>query len=564
MFLRRSGKAALILMAFVSFFIFYRIILFSNRIQNEFLKVSQAILSVEPPTVGPWIYRETWIFLGAYATICVLILLFSFVAKRLFRAGTMSVNVILFFATVLLSVEAQEWKGSHWRIKPALYVLFCLSILYTILFRSGRMRPLLERFLKSIEERYSLYLGVIVLSSVLQRVFALYLDPNLLVEGDDPEYYYSAAIQLYEHGIHPHSGFSSGMIYFLAGSFRLFGIGQGSAKVVLILIGSVGLICLAFFAKDFFRSKAISIFTVAFYLISSHYVSFSNQFWNENLFHPLFSIFLFSAYRFVRSVSAGSFSASISYSFVSGLLFFYLVQLRSWFLLVGVLFLSLLCFFEFSGLKKRSAILVSGIAVLIVTLLGSGFAFQGFQNKEGHFLLPTSNGKANFIIGNHPYSQGTYTRHWVTYTIETGSDLNSEELFKKVILENLKDPAFLFSNLTKKTLLWFFSAGGPRPFTDYYQHPLSFAQYFFRISCFLLMCFGIFRSFSDRLGKILPAVYVSIFFIHLIYFADYRFTLTAMPLQALFIGCGLLALTRKAFGENDSNHVESDSSSETS
>ncbi|TGK30882.1 dolichyl-phosphate-mannose-protein mannosyltransferase [Leptospira gomenensis] len=559
--MRRNEKYVLVLMAVVSFFLFYRIVLFSNRTQGELLKISQSILSVEPPLVGPWVYLETWIFLGAYTAFFVLIFLFCVIAKRFFGIDSISKSAALFFVTALLAVEVQEWKGSNWRIKPTLYVLFCLSILYTILFRFGKIKEYKELLIKSIEEKYSLYLGFILLFSTLQRVVALYLDPNLLMEGDDPAYYYSAALQLYEHGVHPHSGFSSGMIYFLAASFRLFGSGQVVAKLLLILVGGVGLGCFALFAADFFRSKTISVFAAGFYLISSHYVSFSNQFWNENLFHPILSVFLFCSFRFVRSLSTGYFLSFVFYSIAVGSTFFFLIQLRSWFLLTGACFLLLLWFFESYELKKRPVLFVSGVAILTIVLIGCGFAFREYQSKEGNFLLPTSNGKSNFIIGNHPYSQGTYTRHWVTYSKEVALDLNSDELLEKVIFENLNQPLVLVSNLGKKTLLWFFSAGGPRPFTNYYQHPLSFAQYFFRISCFLLMGWGFFYSYKYRLGKILPAVYVSIFAVHLIYFADYRFTLTAMPLQAVFIAHGLLALTKTAFEGNVRNKTfESDSS----
>lgn len=90
-------------------------------------------------------------------------------------------------------------------------------------------------------------------------------------------------------------------------------------------------------------------------------------------------------------------------------------------------------------------------------------------------------------------------------------------------------------------MLWFVGAGGPRPLGNYYQHPLLISQYFYRISISLLLLVGLIRLIKHK-KFILPSAYLSILFVHLVFFVDYRFTLTAMPIQAVLVPFGIIVM----------------------
>ncbi|HMV80283.1 MAG TPA: dolichyl-phosphate-mannose-protein mannosyltransferase [Leptospiraceae bacterium] len=384
--------------------------------------------------------------------------------------------------------------------------------------------------------------------STLQRLIALYLDNNDLFAGDDPNTFYYQAVSFYESGvIKPNSGFSPGMSFYLLGMFKFFGIGQFFPKLIMIFLGSLGLLSLALFINSFFKSKAVSIVALLFYITSSHYVSFSNQFWNENLFHPAFSVFLYLTWKIFeekkKSINQSinqSINLSIYLSIVP-VIMLSLTLLRSWFPLPGLIWILFLFYTAYSNklhFLKKTAIVSAGIIFLGLGLLYS----DHYSSQKG---VATSNSPINLLIGNNPYSQGTYTRHWVTFVRDYKINLEDKNYISQVININIDNPFIIVRNLKNKAFLWFLGAGGPRPISPYYQHPLLILQYFYRFTVFLLFLFGASFLFSHRKGKILVLLYFSVFMIHMIYFADYRFTLTAMPLQAIFVSFGVMRIMKR-------------------
>jgi hypothetical protein len=232
-----------------------------------------------------------------------------------------------------------------------------------------------------------------------------------------------------------------------------------------------------------------------------------------------------------------------------------LTLLRSWFPVIAFIWLIYLfykIFYYQTNISKKILQFLTVIFLYVFFLFSYNYHFS--KNNKG---VVTSNSAINLLIGNNPYSQGTYTRHWVTFTRDYNIDVTKNDFMKKVIEINLENPMLIASNTSKKLLLWFFSAGGPRPISPYYQHPLLIPQYFYRITVFLFLLFGIRTLYKYKKGSIIIFLYFIIFSIHMVYFADYRFTLTAMPFQAIIVSFGFLKLLKLSFRNSDAHRQQS-------
>ena len=220
----------------------------------------------------------------------------------------------------------------------------------------------------------------------------------------------------------------------------------------------------------------------------------------------------------------------------------FLTLFRSWFPVLGltwILFLLYQAYLNRSSWFKKIVIIFTSL----IFLSSLYFYSNHYNSQKG---LATSNSSINLLIGNNPYSQGTYTRHWVTFVRDYRINLEDKNYIAQVIKINIDSPLIILNNIKNKAFPWFLGAGGPRPISSYYQHPLLAMQYFYRFTVFLLFLFGISFLFRFRKGKILILLYSIVFLIHMIYFADYRFTLTVMPLQAIIVSFGIMKILKNA------------------
>jgi hypothetical protein len=504
---------------------------FFSKIQSKQLSLAFESLKTEPPGIINFIYTEAYYFILLYSILFIINLAIFWFGKSL-QIVNYSIRTVLIFLTVnciiLLSHSKEETLTNP-------KVIFYIALLFLILLFliSSRFKLTSTKLIKiNINKNYNVILYSLIFFSTIQRIIALIIDPNLLPEGDDPRTFYNQALSFLETNSYtPNSGFSPGMSLYLWTIFKFFGEGQFVPKATLILIGLLGITSLCKFTKSYFHSKLLPLTILLFYITSSHYVSFGNQFWNENLFNPIFSIYLFITWKLYITKDKTFFIFGI---IVIPALILFLTLLRSWFPLLSSLHIIFLTYF----IKPNHNIFFKKFSLLFLLIISYTFlnlySIQ-YLNKLG---LPTSNSSINLLIGNNPYSQGTYTRHWVTFINDYKIDIDDPKYINKLLDININNPIVPLNNLLKKFTLWTIGAGGPRPISNYYQHPLSIPQYIYRISIFLIMIFGIQNYLRFNKIKILFLLYLFIMIIHLIYFADYRFTLTAMPLQAIFVSIG--------------------------
>jgi hypothetical protein len=509
---------------------------FFTKIQSKELNLAFESLKTEPPGIINFIYTEAYYFILLYSIIFIINYANFLVGKSL-KILNFSVKTILIFLTVnciiFLSHSKEETLTNS---KVIFYIAFLFLILFFLIF--SRHNPFSAKSLKiKINEYYNVIFYALIFFSTMQRVIALIIDPNLLPEGDDPRTFYIQALSFLEtNSYSPSSGFSPGMSLYLWTIFKFCGQGQLVPKVILIFIGLIGIISLGKFAKSYFHSKLLPLIILIFYISSSHYVSFGNQFWNENLFNPIFSFYLFITWKLYITKEKKLFI--LLGILVIPVLILFLTLLRSWFPLLFLLHILFLIYF----IKPNNNILLKRLTLVFMLIIS--FAYLNlysiqYSNRLG---LPTSNSSINLLIGNNPYSQGTYTRHWVTFIKDYKIDIDDPNYIWRVLDINVKNPIVPLNNLIKKFTLWTIGAGGPRPISNYYQHPLSIPQYIYRISIFFIMIFGIQSLLKFNKIKILFFLYFFIMIIHLMYFADYRFTLTAMPLQSIFVSIGTVKI----------------------
>ncbi|TGL12504.1 hypothetical protein [Leptospira meyeri] len=508
-------------------FCFQKLIAFTNANQARILFENLSFLSTDPPLVGPWLYRDIYYQLSCFFFFMSFGFLYLFILPNAFslhNTRLKNLMLIIWMVTILLTIKLKP--DTYSPFKKNLVISFATVIYFVVIFR----HQLILDFYRWVISHVNLTIFTIVIISTCQRLIALYFDPFFLAEGDDPKTYFSAAKALLEGKDFLQGSFSKGMTVFLYYCFRMFGEGQIVPKILMIFVGAVGLYCLLSFILDYTKNNAIVILVGLFYLFSSHYVSFSNQFWNENLFHPFFSIYLFLFYRLKSETNSYS---KVALGFCVLLVVFVLTELRSWFPAVFVL--SVLMYFIINR-KRISNTVVPFVIFLLFFVIN--VAFKGKVDKPSP-LFASNNMEFNFLVGNNPYAQGTYSRHWFTYSEEINLSQNKYEIFRNVLIMNLKNPDILIHNLWKKTLLWFWGAGGPRPISIYYQNPLSLSQTLYRCLMTIFLFTGIYRSIVAK-DFFICSMYLLIFSVHLIFFADYRFTLTAMPLQAILVSYGLL------------------------
>lgn len=503
-----------------------------NSKQSEIIRSGLIAISTDPPQVTDWIYRDTFLFLFAYAICAILVVLILALSKKYFILignDTWQTTIFYFLLTASIVIYKIPYGYYSENKKYGFAILFLLLSLSTAFFWNyivttiPKIKPVFIRY-------YDFIIYFLVGFSTVQRLIAFYLDPNLLYRDDDPFIYYDQALKIFENNTTPPSDISQGMIYFLAFCFKIFGVGQIVPKLILIVIGAIGMFCAIKLAYEVSKSQLISLIVGIFYLTSSHYVSFSNFFWNENLFHPLFSIILYINHR---ALSKKESFAIVVQVIVCITFSFYLSLLRSWFPFVFSLFI--LSYISKSNNRTQNLHIFSILLLFVFSYIVSKMILLGWSGS----VFVTSNSHINLIIGNNPYSQGTYTRHWKTFADANGVDANGNEIFSHLYEYYLNNPIAFIYNFVKKFFLWFVGTGGPRMFTDYYQHPLSIAQYFYRITVSIFVITGLLRVYTLKIYNIL-IVYLAIFGIHMIYFVDYRFTLTSMQLQAILFSFGLV------------------------
>jgi len=508
-----------------------------ENIQTNLHQLVFTSFLTDPPGIIDFIYKESYYFVLLYFILLLInYAVYLFERKlNIFSSSLTSVAFLLIVNSILILSRNKNVVLAAYKAK--IYITILLLLLIALFLHSTIKRKLSINFESLYKNNYKLIFFGLIFISTIQRSIALYVDPNLLIEGDDPGNFYTQAQSfLNTNSYAPNPVFSPGMSLYLYSIFKFCGEGHLVPKILLIVIGSIGLYSIATFAKLYFHSKEIPIAILIFYISSSHYVSFSNQFWNENLFNPILGIYFLLTWKIC--VSKNKKSIFLLTVFILPFLQLFLSLLRSWFFLLAAIHILILIFKikrNYGSSFKRSFLFLSMIIFSFYLFLYS----VNFSTKNG---LPTSNSSINFLIGNNPYSQGTYTRHWVRFVSDFNINLNDPNYTREIIKLNLQNPMIPLKNIFKKITLWTIGAGGPRPISNYYQHPLSIPQYFYRITCFLFMAYGMIKFSKYSKLNLLSLLYLVIVMVHIVYFADYRFILTAMPIQSIFVSIGLLKL----------------------
>lgn len=526
---KQNPKTFIIYFTYILFITLIIIVIDFIQIQSsKIIRESYQALIHEPPLLTRWIYRDNFYILIGYFFILFLVWIYLFIIPPFFWLfRNFSDQLLLCILSVFLILNLKINK-SLYLVQKKFTIIFIAMILF-FLFLKYKIQ--FKKAIKTILLHKNLEVYLIPFISLIQLGIAVYLDPLNLPEGDDPFYYYQTALDILKNKDFNSFPLSPGMTYFIAFSFSIFGNSIYYPKILLGIINALGLFFLLKFISKFFKSRLVTLVAGLFYLSNSHFVSFSIMFWNENLFHPLLSIFLylFQLYSFTKKNLLLKFFLFFTLILISILMVF----TRSWFPWFFIIF----CLAWIVNLKFKKISILPTLLLLIIFPIFYLLSINYFNKTNSIFL--TSNFNNNFVIGNHPYSQGTYSRHWVNYSQEVGLNINSKEIFYKVIDDNIKNPYITIKNLTKKSILWFFGTGGPRPHSLYYQNPLSIPQAFYRITASLLLFFGVYFIIKKD-GWVIPIAYFSIFIVHLIFFADYRFTLTAMPFQSVLVAFGLI------------------------
>ncbi|WP_205287215.1 hypothetical protein [Leptospira abararensis] len=525
------------LVLFVIAFSFLKLIGYVNSNQSRILLENMSFSATDPPTVGPWLYRDIYYQLGCFLVFVLVGVVYLFVLPQDLRLHQDRFrNLILYIVMIVVLLTIKLKADSYLPLKKYFVIAFVITLYFLFITRPNVFQNLYDRFTK----RMDLAILGLVFVSTIQRFTALYFDPFSLIKGDDPETYFSAAKALFSGQDLLNGSFSRGMTWFLFHCFQLFGEGQLVPKIMMILIGAVGLYCLLRFTLDYTGSKAVTILVALFYLFSSHYISFSNQFWNENLFHPIFSIYLFLLFK---SKSGKNVYKKLIHGITVLFLALVLSEFRSWFPLVFIV--SIVVYYA------NSIFRISNVVYPVCLLFFYFVASTGGKERIDSSvpLIASSSMEFNFLVGNNPYTQGTYSRHWLTYSEEVQLSKNKDEIFQHILQINLKNPQIIIQNLWKKTVLWLWGAGGPRPLAVYYQNPLSLSQTLYRCLLTVFLFLGIYQLVIKK-EFLICFLYLIIFWIHLVFFADYRFTLTAMPLQAILVSYGLFSIVKANWFRN--------------
>lgn len=527
------------LVLFVIAFSFMKLIAYVNSNQSRILSENMSFLVAEPPIAGPWLYRDIYYQLGCFCIFVLVGIVYLFVLPQNLRLHQDRFrNLVLYLLMIVVLLTIKLKSDSYFPLKKYTVIVSVIMV-YFLLIRNPRF---FQNLYDRLTKRMDLAILGMVFFSTIQRFTALYFDPFSLIKGDDPETYFSAAKALFGGQDLLNGSFSRGMTLFLFHCFQLFGEGQLVPKILMICIGAVGLYCLLRFTLEYTKSKAITVLVAMFYFFSSHYVSFSNQFWNENLFHPALSVYLFLLFK---SKTMKNVYTKLILGLTVLFLALVLSELRSWFPLVFIV--SVVIYYSNSIFRITNVIYP--VCILFFYFVAS--AGGGKERIDSSIpLLASSSMEFNFLVGNNPYAQGTYSRHWLTYSEEVQLSKNKEEIFQHILQVNLQNPSILIENLWKKTVLWFWGAGGPRPSTVYYQNPLSLSQTLYRCLVAVFLFFGIYQLIIKK-EFLICLMYLVIFWVHLVFFADYRFTLTAMPLQAILVAYGLFSIWKANWFRNN-------------
>lgn len=502
-------------------------------------QIKEMNLVSPPPKISFWIYEEIVYFLPLMVFILISGTLLSYLSQKLIPLKLASDHFLLtFILTLLLILPSQEAYFSPRRSFEYSLALVSFFLAYIYLrdhFISG--------FKNKLRFSYNQLIFFGVLLSTLQRLQSLWIDSYELFVFDDPFTYYNTSKSFLTGPIQIPEAYNPGMFFYLYSVLQIFGEGHLFPKLIMVFWSSLGLYYLSLFIKNFFHSEDLSLIAILIYLTSSHYVEFSNQYFNENIFHPTLSIFLYQTHF----LSSGKSSRKSLGHILSLLLMIGLTLMRSWFPPFGIFWYFYLLL---SNKKPKNhffkLLLIYSLILLFYIISMYSYNFY-FHNKIRFLVIDAF--KLNFIIGNNPYSHGTFTWHWLHFQNENHFYTDSDGY--KILIRYLRDhPIFWIKLLFQKSIVWFLGAGNPRPQNNFYMQPIHFAQYFYRFLSFLLLILGSIRLLRSKKFIVFPILYLIVLGIHLLIFVEHRGVLSIMPLSTILISMGILEL--KQFAKNSS------------
>ena len=538
-----TGRVVAIVIAFVTHAIFLKQV--QKWLNPSYLEMMQA--SVSPPPPMPWVYHPVlWLPL-CFALSIFFVVLCAIMLQRLklSKSDAWFISFAAFSIALLSQIPASHYlPAKRW-------VMIGAVVVVTFSFLQYRQHIL--RWLQKVNPDHAVW-GLIAIS-VTQRLIALYAQPLEFVEGDDPLTYHDNALYILNGGW-PNGFFSPGLPFFLAAIYSIFGVHPKVAVLVIIALSALSLFFLYRTVANYYNHFWAGLLSVAVFLLNSQYVAMSNHFWSDNVYMLLLPIALFLFYRMIELIeyiehTDGRLSFVRLIFVVAGLgvLLAAMTLFRSWTPALVVGFGMALFFERHKQQRLRPFIALMVAASIMIVLVQSYTAFRAHAlGQEGYV---SSNAGFIFVVGNNPYSQGSFTPHFRTYENEVRAIDPSADLAKLVFHYNLDHPLHFATMLGKKLLLWFWGAPHPKYTGPYYLMPLTLVAYYLRIGWCLLSFAGFWSMTKKR--QFLPLfLYLILTSIFGFFFVDHRFVLIGFVLQSIAIGSLLGPMLQRWIGETGS------------
>lgn len=486
----------------------------------------QALTPLPPPM--PWVYHPVlWLpFCLAVSMILVSVLFFLLRRAGLQRNETFILSFLGFCLSLLLAVPHSHYVPA----KRAVIGIALIIVAYWLIARPAEIKNVVHRLYDPKQAR--LFAIALIFVSIAQRFIAMFMQQQIFVEGDDPHIYHSSAQDILKGGW-PHPIFSPGMSFYLAGVYAVFGVREWVPAVIMIVASGPALYALYRTVVQYYGGPLVGIFTILLFNLNSQYVAMSNHFWNENVFILLMP---FALYFFHRSFDSGvDLRSRFLHAIVLGIFLGLMTLFRSWTpaLVVALAVMIIFSYRSVSVAESLRRIAFLAVSVLFMAAITGGYIYLRSE-YSGYRGYISSNTLDVFIVGNNPYSQGSFTRHFYTFARDLGLSVESKEFQQAVLRYNVYHPLHFLTMLGKKLLMWFWGAPHPKYMGGYYLMPLALAAYYFRILFFFLAAYGFVRLLREK--RPLPLlIYAVLTLVFSVLMVEHRFALIGFIPQSIAV-----------------------------
>lgn len=486
----------------------------------------QALTPLPPPL--HWVYHPVlWLPL----CLVVSVILVSVLAFLLRKTGlqpneVLVLSVLGFGLSLLLAIPNSHYIPAKRAVVGIAMVLFA----YSLIVRPTEIKNVVRRLDDPKQAR--LLAIVLIFVSIAQRFIAMYMQPQVLVEGDDPHIYHSYA-QLILNGGWPHPFFSPGMPFFLATVYGIFGVHDWIPAAIMISGSGPALYWLYRTVSMYYGGPLVGVFVVLLFNLNSQYVAMSNHFWNENVFILLLP---FALYSFHRSLDPGvDLRSRFLHAIVLGFFLGLMTLFRSWTpaLVAALTAMIIFSYRSVSVAESLRRIAFLAVSVLFMAAITGGYIYLRSE-YSGYRGYISSNALDIFVQGNNPYSQGSFTRHFYTFARDLGLSVESKEFQQAVVRYNVDHPLHFLTMVAKKMLMWFWGAPHPKYMGGYYIMPMSLLAYYVRILFFFLAAYGFVRLLREK--RPLPVlIYAVLTLVFSVLMVEHRFALIGFVPQSIAV-----------------------------